>query len=166
MNYLLIAAIGISSVLAQHANPLPNPKYTVPTVASTSQVEVCSVVGGKTYSQRHRLSQTSEAKKKIFEEYGIPYSYHKYYEDDHDLELALGGSDSLRNRWPEPEFGTWNAKVKDRLERRAWYRVCKLHNLTLSQAQSWFLTDWRQSYCKEYPKFQACDKLQEQLNGK
>lgn len=145
----------------------PNIKYTPEVIATTSQAEVCSVVNGLTYSKRHRLSQTSKIKKQIFNEYDIPYSLHAKYEDDHYLPLAIGGSDSIKNRWPEAYAGTWGAKTKDRLERLAWYRVCRSHTLSLKQAQSWFYhKDWRIAYCHVYQNFKPCIAFRSVHSGK
>jgi hypothetical protein len=47
------------------------------------------------------------------------------YEEDHLISLELGGHPrSPNNLWPEPRFGDWNARVKDRLENKLHDLVC------------------------------------------
>jgi hypothetical protein len=51
--------------------------------------------------------------------YGIRHHQSGAYEIDHLISLELGGSNDIRNLWPE-SFDTqpWNAHAKDRLENR------------------------------------------------
>lgn len=68
------------------------------------------------------------------------------YEEDHLISLELGGHPtSPENLWPEPWFGPWNAKVKDRLENKLHRLVCD-GTLSLRDAQKAVATDWVASY--------------------
>lgn len=131
------------------AGVVPDPTITPGEVASTDETDVCSVASGS-YSKRHRLSQNPQTKHQVLDRYGVEWTSRALYEDDHDVPLALGGSDSVANRWPQPRYGEWNAHLKDELETRAWEMVCHEHRLSLHDAQALFLapSDWRASYCQ------------------
>jgi hypothetical protein len=66
-------------------------------------------------------------------------------EVDHRFPRDLGGADDIRNLWPQPYAGKWNAHMKDRLEARAKREVCS-GALSLQEARSWFEGDWRKAY--------------------
>lgn len=162
---LAAMALGSSVMLADYyvtngdmmqAGVVPDPKITPGEAASTDEAEVCGFVDGRSYSQRHRLSQNPATKRQVLSRYGVEWTSRALYEDDHNLPLALGGSDSIANRWPQPRYGAWNAGLKDALETRAWEMVCHEHyrdpktGLALEDAQALFLApaDWRVSYCR------------------
>jgi hypothetical protein len=139
-------------------------------VASTDVNEVCAGKGayrntpysGGTYSQNHRLSQNEETKRLVMQQSGVPWEDRAHYEDDHYCPLGLGCSDSIRNRWAQPRFGTWNSAKKDKLETRAIELVCD-GKVDLHEAQSWFNTtvtpDWRTIYCAQFPDDVDCAEI-------
>jgi hypothetical protein len=61
--------------------------------------------------------------------------------------LELGGSNSIKNLWPESYRTVWNARVKDRLENRLHELVCS-GQLDLATAQREIATDWIAAYKK------------------
>ena len=65
-------------------------------VLTTNTSVVCKV--GYTKTVR---SVSDSTKKKVFAEYGIPYSQHSNYEVDHLISLELGGGNDISNLWPE-----------------------------------------------------------------
>ena len=138
---------------AQQPAEVPNDALTPGIVASTDENEVCGIVGGLSYSERHRHT-TAEMKAEVRKEYGQQHCG----EIDHRLELSLGGADDVRNLWCQPGTGTWSFADKDRLELYAWKAVCQHHSVTLRQAQSWFLApaDWRTAYCGAFPSDRRC----------
>jgi hypothetical protein len=70
------------------------------------------------------------------------------YEEDHLISLELGGHPtSPNNLWPEPWFGTWNAREKDALENTLHKMVCN-GDLSLRDAQQAIAVDWVASYKK------------------
>jgi hypothetical protein len=67
------------------------------------------------------------------------------YRVDHLISLELGGSNAIRNLWPEPYATARGARAKDRLENRLHEVVCA-GRLTLVQAQRAIATDWIAAY--------------------
>jgi hypothetical protein len=68
------------------------------------------------------------------------------FEEDHRVPLSVGGAPAdLRNLWPEPRFGVWNAEKKDRLEETIARMVCD-GRMTLMEGQAVFLGDWTRGY--------------------
>jgi hypothetical protein len=89
-------------------------------------------------------------KEQAYREYGITHREPGEYEVDHLISLQLGGSNSLKNLWPQ-SFRTrpWNARVKDALENRLHAEVCA-GRLDLKSAQQEIATDWIAAYRKYF----------------
>jgi hypothetical protein len=80
----------------------------------------------------------------VYTEYHVrhlPYAH----EVDHLISLELGGSNAIRNLWPEPYAGVWGARTKDKLENRLHALVCA-GSLTLQAAQRAISVDWVAAY--------------------
>jgi hypothetical protein len=80
----------------------------------------------------------------VYARYGvawIPYAH----EVDHLISLELGGSNAIRNLWPEPYAGRWGARTKDVLENRLHDLVCE-GRLALRAAQRQEARDWVAAY--------------------
>jgi hypothetical protein len=127
---------------------LPDPVLTPGVVASTDQAEVCGIIGGLSYSKRHRVTPP-EMKAAVRQRYGMAHCG----EIDHRGPLALGFADVVENLWCQPgPPEVWNYKLKDKLETFVWEAVCKHHTMTLAEGQEIFLaTDWRGPYCHYFP---------------
>lgn len=102
--------------------------------------QVCGTAWGK-----DRRFVTLAMKKQVFQSYGIPWADHAKYEVDHLISRELAGADDVRNLWPQPYEGAWNAHMKDRLENRLHVEVCA-GRLTLSEAQAAISGDWTAAY--------------------
>jgi hypothetical protein len=61
--------------------------------------------------------------------------------------LELGGSNELRNLWPQRFNIAWNAARKDRLERRLHAMVCS-GQMSLRTAQEAIARDWVAAYLR------------------
>jgi hypothetical protein len=132
-----------SFALAGRPDPvLPNPRLT-PGDAFDVTVKDIAVPG---YAKRVRHVPVS-LKRAVFKAYGIPWERHSGYEVDHLISLELGGSNSIRNLWPESCSGTYNARLKDAIENRLHWLVIH-RQLDLKTAQAAIAKDWVAAYRK------------------
>lgn len=101
-----------------------------------------------------RLDNNAEVvpavQRQVFADYGMPYAQTAAYEVDYLITPALGGSDDIRNLWPQPYSGSeWNAYVKDALEDRLRRMVCA-GQLDLATAQHEIAGNWIAAYKKYF----------------
>jgi len=149
---LLLAAV-ISG--APVPNTMPNPAIT-PGVAVSPEMplqQLCTTKWGKD----HR-AVTEGMKMSVYHAYGFtgpkdprctPDAHGKTCEIDHLWSRENGGADDVRNLWPEPYGGPWNAHDKDRLENALHADICVKHSITPLQARA-ALSDWQHYYVKEF----------------
>ncbi len=99
---------------------VPNTLLTPGAALPVTAADIC--VPG--YTRRVR-SVPIAVKRQAYAIYGIRSHAPGEYEVDHLISLEFGGSNSIRNLWPE-SFRThpWNAYVKDALENELHRRVC------------------------------------------
>ena len=72
----------------------------------------------------------------------------KEYEIDHLISLELGGSNSIRNLWPQSYITQpLNAHIKDELENKLHALICS-GQLPVEQAQQEIAQDWVAAYQK------------------
>jgi hypothetical protein len=119
--FLVVSLFWSVCALAQQPTPLlPDPKLTPGDVFDVTIQDIC--VPG--YSKKVRAVPQS-LRKQAYAQYGITSANEGDYQMDHLIPLSLGGSNSIRNLWPQSyHTAPWNAHVKDVLEVR-------LHNLGL-----------------------------------
>jgi len=97
------------------------------------------------YSKKVR-DVPAEMKPEVYREYGITSYGPGDYEVDHLIPLELGGSNSIKNLWPESHrTSPWNAQVKDRLEAKLHELVCS-GQLDLETAQQAIASNWIEAY--------------------
>lgn len=144
---LIAIAIGILWVrrVSLDTGISPNRAFTPGATRQVTISEVCSVpqeqvVGDVPVSLRQQ----------VLEEYGISNARPEDYEIDYLIAPRLGGTEDLRNLWPEPYRNhAWNAHVKDALEERLHELVCS-GQLDLRTAQHDIATDWIAAYKKYF----------------
>jgi hypothetical protein len=99
---------------------LPDPKLTPGDVFEVTVQDIC--VPG--YAKKVR-AVTAALKKRAYAEYRITSYKPGDYEVDHLIPLSLGGSNSIRNVWPQStKTSPWTSYLKDALERRLHNLVC------------------------------------------
>ena len=116
---------------------LPNRATTPGAALDVTAADIC--VPG--YSRKVR-SVPAAVKRQAYANYGIRSHQPGEYEVDHLISLELGGSNSIRNLWPQ-SFRThpWNAYVKDALENELHRRVCA-GTIDLAEAQRVIASNW------------------------
>jgi hypothetical protein len=131
---------------ADQATPLlPDPKMTPGATLPVATGDIC--VSG--YSKKVR-NVPADVKQQVYAEYGITRNQPGEYEVDHLISLELGGSNSIKNLWPQSYVTQpWNAHVKDKLENALHAEVCS-GQIGLPTAQHEIATDWIASYKKHF----------------
>jgi hypothetical protein len=125
-----------------YAAYLPDPSMSPGDVLDVTTADIC--VSG--YSSKVRNVPQSE-KDQVYQEYNILSHAPGAYEVDHLISLELGGSNSIKNLWPESYTGDWNAHIKDKLENKLHDLVCA-GSVDLKTAQHEIATDWITAYQK------------------
>jgi hypothetical protein len=116
---------------------VPDPSKTPGAALEVTAADIC--VPG--YSKKVR-NVTAAVKRQAYAKYGVRTHQPGEYEVDHLISLELGGSNSIRNLWPQ-SFRThpWNAYVKDALENELHRRVCA-GTIDLAKAQRVIASNW------------------------
>lgn len=150
-----ILAFGASTVYWQTMNHsfsarvgmglLPNPSLTP---GATRPVAIADLCAANHDEVIRSVSDTVE--QKVFQEYGIRDRHLEKYEVDYLITPGLGGTDDIKNLWPEPRYNTrWNSFVKDQLEDYLHQSVCG-GKLSLEAAQKDVASDWISAYKKYF----------------
>ena len=142
---LFLTSLITISASAQNASPpiVPDPAKTPGDTLAVTKADIC--VPG--YSKKVRNVPES-VKKQAYAEYGITSHQPKEYEVDHLISLELGGSNSLKNLWPQSYVTSpYNAHKKDVLENKLHKLVCD-GAIDLKTAQREIATDWIGAYRK------------------
>ena len=119
------------------ANQILQDSACTPGMVLTTNTSVVCKVG---YTKTVR-SVSDSTKKKVFAEYGIPYSQHSNYEVDHLISLELGGGNDISNLWPENSTIKNGSISKDNFENYLHNQVCK-GKMTLTEAQAEISSNW------------------------
>jgi len=131
-------------LLAQEPTPiLPDANMTPGDTFDITAQDICA----HGYARKVR-DVPAEMKREVYREYGIISHGPGDYEIDHLIPLELGGSNSIKNLWPESHrTSPWNAQVKDRLEDKLHALVCS-GQLDLKTAQQAIASNWIEAYKK------------------
>jgi hypothetical protein len=121
------------------AADLPRHPLTPGVALAVSRARVCT----SGYASGARDVSDAE-KAAVYDRYGVTWVPYQH-EVDHLISLELGGSNAIRNLWPEPYAGRWGARTKDVLENRLHELVCD-GSLGLVSAQRQEAGDWVAAY--------------------
>ena len=140
---LLLPLAGPVQADPAHSPILPDPKMTPGDVLTMDATAVCQ----PGYAKSVRNVPQS-VKNQVYRQYGVTSRQPHEYEVDHLISLQLGGSNSIRNLWPQ-SFVTQplNAYVKDRVENKLHELVCA-GKLPIEQAQREIASNWVEAYKK------------------
>ena len=147
---LLLAAVALAmtpaSLLAgdRSLTPiLPDPNLTPGAVLPVTVADIAR----RGYTRTIRDVPES-VRRAVYAEYGITSHAPREYEIDHLVLLELGGSNSIRNLWPESyKTQPWTAYAKDTLEDRL-HKLVVTGQLALPTAQREIASDWIAAYKK------------------
>ena len=120
----------------------PNPKLTPgDIIQSATKDEICQ----SGYSKTVR-NVTIEVKQLVYSEYGLSYPQPSgAYEVDHFISLELGGSNDIKNLWPESANPKPGFHEKDAVENYLHERLCSGKE-TLLEVQNEIKTNWLSIY--------------------
>ncbi|WP_158749219.1 anti-sigma factor [Acidobacterium sp. S8] len=123
---------------------VPNHSLTPGAVRAVTLTDICSSTDDDLDPK-----VPSSTERAVFQEYGLPSNRHtRKYQIDYLVNPQLGGTNDIRNLWPEPYSNArWNAQAKDELERHLHQMVCD-RTVDLAVAQREIATDWIAAYKK------------------
>jgi hypothetical protein len=149
---LSIPAYGQKAAPAHYAHHgpalLPDPVAT-PGGTVTTDAQVVCVRG---YAQRER-NVPPEEKRQVYALYGVHPAVRTVNgkrvrtccEVDHLISLELGGSNDVKNLWPQPYLPRPGARQKDVLENWLQQQFCA-GRIPLAEAQKAISSDWYAAY--------------------
>jgi hypothetical protein len=123
------------------ANKIIQDSACTPGAVLTTNIKTICTVG---YTKTVR-DVSDATKKKVFAEYGIPYSQHSNYEVDHLISLEIGGGNDISNLWPENSKITDGSLTKDKFENYLHAQVCA-GKMTIQEAQKEISANWLTYY--------------------
>jgi hypothetical protein len=134
------------SQLSEQRNPaVPDPRITPGMTQPLSKAELCSLGAQDSAPVVPRAVAL-----KVFAAYGVNDPRPRAYELDYLIAPELGGTNDIRNLWPQP-YRTlpWDAHAKDALEDHLHGLVCQ-GSLDLAAAQQDIARDWVAAYRKYF----------------
>lgn len=136
---LVLSLAGMAQAQDRHYKP--NPRLTPGDALNVTADDLCkpghAEIEGKI---------SVRVKSQVFDRYSIRGTLIGY-NVDHLISPRLGGSNSIKNLWPQPLGGDWMYQMKNRLERRLRKLVCS-GALDLKVAQQEIARDWIGAYKK------------------
>lgn len=117
---LLWAMVTLGPTASNGPPVVPDPQLTPGATLEVTTADIC--VPGYTKNVR---DVPAAVKRQVYVAYGIEDHAPREYEIDHLIPLELGGSNALKNLWPQShQTQPWNAHIKDQLENTLHQLVC------------------------------------------
>jgi hypothetical protein len=139
---------------------LPDEHLTPGATRPVTANQICSAGGPS------EMRPPLPVQRAVFHEYGMDGAPARNYEVDHLITPALGGTDDIRNLWPEPYTSTqWNAHVKDELEDHLHNLVCG-GKLDLATAQRDMASNWIRAYKKYFHSDQPLPRTSDLIENR
>ena len=126
----------------QYRRALPRVELTPGEVLDTPLKTIC--VPGYTKTVRN---VPEKKKREVFTRYGVVKTPSYKYEVDHFIPLCLGGSNDIKNLWPQPYQLTWSALKKDKLEWKLCRMICS-GEISVEEAREAITENWIEGYIK------------------
>ena len=140
---VVLTILGIFQTTVNAEGPKPRFAITPGETHPITLEEVCLYERAETISR----DIPQDMQQRVFAAYGVKSPQKDQFEVDYLITPDLGGTESVRNLWPQPYSVRWNARVKDKLEERLHELVCG-HKLDLATAQRDIAVDWIAAYKK------------------
>jgi hypothetical protein len=129
-------------------SPFDEPPGALFDAVTQGNLDKTICVPGWTATVRPPTSYTQTLKRTMLVRAGLPPADAIEYELDHFVPLAVGGHPRAEdNLWLQRWDGVWNARIKDRLERRLQVMVCA-GQIDLLTARIAIQHDWHEAYRK------------------
>lgn len=159
---LIAAIISLNSIFAIIAVNIAAAADLNAAIATTGLPDSNKTPGATRVVDVHTLCTTStklirnvpqEEKIAVYREYGLFRNHTGFCRDtssaykdegcevDHLISLELGGSNDIKNLWPQKYFGLHNAHEKDALENYLHKEICQ-GKISIPQAQACISNDW------------------------
>lgn len=146
---VLIAAFLLCVVSVAHASDPIRPDAKLTPGWPQKPIPALKVLCTPGHATAVRNVPPSE-KHAVFAEYHINKAG-GHYEVDHLISLELGGTNDIRNLWPQSyDTQPYNAHVKDRLEDHLHALACH-QKVSIAEAQAAISKDWVAAYKKYMP---------------
>jgi hypothetical protein len=142
LSLMLLFTLSAVALPQDRQRYLPDPKLTPGDTTAATTEDLC---GARQTAPIDPIPV--KVKSQVFARYGINTAGPSSYNIDHLIPAKLGGSNSIKNLWPQPLSGEWNYSVKNKLEKHLLKKVCR-GELELSKAQQEIATDWVSAYKK------------------
>ena len=140
-----LASSGWAQRGASHSPLLPDPRITPGDRLDVTRTDICT----PGYTKKVR-DVPQAVKEQAYRNYGITHRAKGEFEVDHLISLEIGGSNSLKNLWPQSyKTQPWNAHVKDKLENELHRLICA-GKIDMATAQRDIATDWIAAYKKYF----------------
>ena len=135
----------VTGIAYLSAGAAPDPRLTPGMTQPLTTAELCAMG-----HQERAPSVPRAVALSVFRSYGIGDPRPRAYELDYLITPELGGSNDIRNLWPQPyRADSWSAHAKDALEEHLYQLVCG-GNLDLAMAQADIAKDWIAAYKKYF----------------
>lgn len=153
-------AANVTAVPYASGPVLPDVRLTPGATRAVTANQICSAGGPA------EMRPPLPMQRAVFHEYGMDGAPARNYEVDHLITPALGGTDDIRNLWPEPYTSTeWNAYVKDELEDHLHNLVCG-GKLDLTTAQRDMASNWILAYKKYFHSDQPLPRTSDLIENR
>jgi hypothetical protein len=111
---------------------MPSSTYTPGVLCTTSDKDFSTLRYAEQIPYCTR-NVSSSLKDQVAAEYGVAKANYSSYEFDHWYPLAIGGSNNIKNLWPQPNSENSGSNSKDALEDRL-YNAMNAGTMTQKQA--------------------------------